>query len=58
MIKEIICTALLGIVVGAIDVLPMIKMKLDKYSIASAFIFYFILLLFTATKGLRKKTCQ
>lgn len=43
MIKEILCTALLGIIVGAIDVLPMIKMKLDKYSITSAFVFYFIL---------------
>lgn len=28
---------------GAIDILPMIKMKLDRHSIASAFIFYFIL---------------
>lgn len=41
--KEILLTALLGIVVGAIDVLPMIKMKLDKYSIVSAFVFYFVL---------------
>lgn len=28
---------------GAIDILPMIKMKLDRHSIASAFVFYFIL---------------
>ena len=41
--KEILLTCLIGIIVGAIDVLPMIKMKLDKYSITSAFIFYFIL---------------
>lgn len=30
-------------IAGAIDILPMIKMKLDRHSIASAFIFYFIL---------------
>ncbi|WP_028044446.1 hypothetical protein [Candidatus Stoquefichus massiliensis] len=41
--KEILITALIGIIIGAIDVLPMIKMKLDKYSIISAFVFYFIL---------------
>ena len=34
---------MLGIVIGAIDVLPMIKMKLDKYSVLSAFVFYFTL---------------
>lgn len=33
----------LGIVIGAVDVLPMIKMKLDRYSIVSAFMFYLIL---------------
>lgn len=41
--KEFVITCLIGIIVGAIDVLPMIKMKLDKYSIISAFVFYFIL---------------
>lgn len=33
----------MGIVIGAVDILPMVKMKLDKYSIASAFVFYFTL---------------
>lgn len=41
--KEILLTVLIGVIVGAIDVLPMIKMKLDRYSILSAFIFYLIL---------------
>lgn len=41
--KELLLTALIGVVAGVIDILPMIKMKLDKYSIASAFVFYFIL---------------
>lgn len=40
---KILLTACVGIVVGIIDVLPMIKMKLDRYSIVSAFVFYFIL---------------
>ena len=41
--KEIALTCLLGIVVGAVDVLPMIKRKMDRYSVVSAFVFYFIL---------------
>lgn len=41
--REFIITLLIGVVVGVIDVLPMIKMKLDKNSIASAFVFYLIL---------------
>lgn len=41
--KTILLTCLIGIIAGAVDILPMIKMKLDKYSIASAFVFYFIL---------------
>ena len=32
-------TCMLGIAVGAVDILPMV----DKYSIASAFVFYFTL---------------
>lgn len=36
-------TCMIGIAVGAIDVLPMIRMKLDRYSILSAFVFYFTL---------------
>lgn len=43
MLKEILLTALIGVIVGSIDILPMIKMKLDKFSIISAFIFYFTL---------------
>ncbi|MDR2855247.1 MAG: hypothetical protein LBV40_03710 [Methanomicrobiales archaeon] len=39
----ILVTALVGIVVGIIDIAPMIKMKLDRYAISSAFAFYFIM---------------
>lgn len=35
-------TLLIGIVAGIIDVLPMIKMKVDKYSCISAFVYYLI----------------
>lgn len=41
--ETIILTALLGFIIGTVDVIPMIKMKLDRYSIGSAFIFYTIL---------------
>lgn len=41
--NEILLTAMLGIAVGIIDILPMTKMKLDAYSIGSAFVFYYIL---------------
>ncbi len=41
--KEFLLTLLIGIAAGAVDVLPMIKMKLDRYSIASAFVFFLIL---------------
>ncbi len=34
---------LIGIIAGVIDVLPMIKMKVDKYSCLSAFAYYVIL---------------
>lgn len=40
--KELLLTLLIGIIAGMIDVLPMIKMKLDKYSIVSAFVHYLI----------------
>ena len=36
-------TLLIGVVAGTLDVLPMIKMKVDKYSCLSAFIYYLIL---------------
>lgn len=35
-------TLLIGIIAGVIDVLPMIKMKVDKYSCISAFVYYVI----------------
>lgn len=41
--KTILLTALIGIIAGIIDVLPMVKMNLDRYAIFSAFIFYFIM---------------
>lgn len=40
--KELFVTLLIGVVAGVIDVLPMIKMKLDIYSKASAFVHYLI----------------
>lgn len=41
--RTILITALIGAVAGTIDILPMIKMKLDRSAIYSAFIFYFIM---------------
>lgn len=41
--KAFLITGLIGIIAGMVDVLPMIKMKLDKHSILSAFVFYLIL---------------
>jgi hypothetical protein len=35
-------TLLTGIVIGTIDILPMLRMKLDRFAIASAFVFYLI----------------
>lgn len=40
--KELLLTLLIGIVAGIIDILPMLKMKLDKFSIFSAFAHYLI----------------
>lgn len=40
--KEILLTLLIGIIAGVIDILPMIKKKLDKYAILSAFAHYLI----------------
>lgn len=40
---EILLTLLIGIIVGVIDIAPMIKMKLDRYALSSAFTFYFIM---------------
>ncbi len=36
-------TLLIGIIAGVVDVLPMIKMKVDKYSCLSAFVYYLII---------------
>lgn len=36
-------TLLIGIIAGTIDVLPLIKMKLDKHASLSAFTFYLII---------------
>lgn len=33
---------IIGVLAGIVDVLPMIKMKIDRYSIASAFLFHVI----------------
>lgn len=43
MMKEVLLTALIGLVAGVMDILPMLKMKLDKHSVLSAFVFYFTL---------------
>ena len=40
--KGFFITLLIGVIAGVIDVLPMIKMKLDKYSIFSAFVQYLV----------------
>ena len=39
--RNLLLTLLTGSIAGIIDILPMIKMKLDKHAIFSAFIFYF-----------------
>lgn len=40
--KTFILTLITGIVFGLIDILPMLKMKLDKSAILSAFMFYLV----------------
>jgi len=35
-------TLLVGAVAGTIDILPMLKMKLDKHATVSAFVFYLV----------------
>ena len=39
---KILCLVLMGVMAGIVDVLPMIKMKIDKHSILSAFLFHLI----------------
>ena len=41
--RDIFLTVIIGLCAGIIDILPMIKMKQDKYSISSAFVFYLII---------------
>ena len=41
--REFLLTILIGGIAGVIDILPMIKMKLNKYALSSAFIFYFVM---------------
>ena len=41
--KTILLTLLIGILAGILDILPMVKRKLDKHSILSAFVFYLIM---------------
>ena len=41
--RALLFTLLIGSIAGIIDVLPMVKMKLDKYAISSAFTFYFVM---------------
>ena len=43
LVRQILLTSLVGCIAGAFDILPMIKMKLDKYAISSAFTFYFVM---------------
>lgn len=40
---NILLTLVIGVVAGIIDILPMIKMKVEKFSIVSAFVYYLIL---------------
>ena len=41
--KSVLLTALIGVIAGCVDLAPMVKRKLGKHAIASAFVFYFIL---------------
>lgn len=41
--RNLLITIAIGALVGLIDILPMIKMKIDKYATSSAFVFYFIM---------------
>jgi hypothetical protein len=41
--KRFLLMLIIGIIAGLLDVLPMLKMKLDRFSIASAFLFYLFL---------------
>ena len=40
--KTYLLTLLTGAIIGTLDILPMLRMKLDRYAILSAFVFYLI----------------
>lgn len=40
--RNLLITIAIGVIVGIIDISPMVKMKIDKYAIFSAFVFYLI----------------
>ena len=50
--KTFLLTLLTGIVCGTIDILPMLKMKLDRYAIISAFVFYLVVPFFVYNTNL------
>jgi Ca2+/Na+ antiporter len=33
---------MMGVIAGVVDILPMLKMKIDRYSVTSAFVFHVI----------------
>lgn len=39
---KLILAIILGVITAVIDVVPMLRQKLDKYSIVSAFVFYLV----------------
>lgn len=41
--KTFLLTLLTGVIFGALDILPMLRMKLDRFAIISAFVFYLII---------------
>lgn len=43
MMKELLWPLLIGIGFGVIDIIPMLKNKLNRYSVASAFAFHVIM---------------
>jgi Ca2+/Na+ antiporter len=49
--KTVLILFVMGVVAGTIDIIPMLKMKIDRYSTTSAFIFHLIapFILFSVT---------
>ena len=50
--KAFIFSLITGVICGIIDILPMLKMKLDKFAIISAFVFYLIVPFFVYNTNL------